>query len=218
MFIRPHQMDKINHTNEWIPVGFEPSTSCKSGQRLATWATASRSRVCTIGKSMWDEEVLDGMQDLYPLGRHTRVNKPVDWLNATHYLQITGSVFGKRKILTLGTMNEKLYTRLAETRTAGLVTRGCRPSGYKSHLPSRTSHPSLAITQNEIHSRLIFVHTGPLNLGWVGRPPYGLYVELGMRIHLATLFKRNLTVADTILLILIFENIGGIYEDISVTI
>ncbi len=44
-FIRSHLQGLGNHTNEWTPVGLEPSTSCKSSQRLTTWATGTRSLV-----------------------------------------------------------------------------------------------------------------------------------------------------------------------------
>ncbi len=49
-------------------------------------------------------EVIDGWWDLYP---HARVTIPVDWLDPTRYLQITGNAAVGGTFLAPGTMNAK---------------------------------------------------------------------------------------------------------------
>ncbi len=48
---RSHQQAVGNLTNEWTPVGSEPSISVVKLFHSTTWITGSRSRVCIIGLS-----------------------------------------------------------------------------------------------------------------------------------------------------------------------
>ncbi len=64
-----------------------------------------------------DSEVLDGWWDLYPLGRHDRVTKPVDWLDPTT-CKLTGSVTVGGTFWLLLPCMRKLHTRPALTWTA----------------------------------------------------------------------------------------------------
>ncbi len=50
-FIRSHQQAFGNQTNEWTPVGFEPSISAVKSFHLTTCVTGSVSHACTIGLS-----------------------------------------------------------------------------------------------------------------------------------------------------------------------
>ncbi len=73
------------------------------------------------------------MWDIYPLGRLSCDRNPVDWLNPTHFLQITSCVFSWGNLSASGTVNEKLHRRSAKTWSAVLT-------GIRSHQEDLGNH------------------------------------------------------------------------------